>query len=277
MHSLLAVLFAVLFAGSAPAQERHVSVQLLDGETVEGAVVSMDAAALRVQVGDRVRTIDATRIRTCHFDESAAAQPEPAAPTPSATKVAQEPKRAHDDKAGQEPGKPAANKAKPAARGARGGAVPAASDVPLDVRNRSLLRARLNSLDDTYPWLQPTAPMQWLSLGLLLSIALSLTVHASAKVAGSEAATLPRSACIGIWYLVGGFMQVAAVPVSNLSIVLMLLANPAIALFLLTSLFGLTRLGAFIALAVQLGFAALGFGVLELVTAVLGSIAPPTS
>jgi hypothetical protein len=139
------------------------------------------------------------------------------------------------------------------------------------------LRSRLSSLDEAYPWLQPTAPMQWLSIGLLLAILLSLTVHGSVKVAGSEAATLPRSACLGVWYLFSTFVQVAMVPANSLTVVLMLLANPTVALFLMSSLFGLSRVGAIIALAVQLGFAVIGFGALELVTAVLGSITPTST
>lgn len=279
MRSLLVLLLAVLLAVSARGQDRHVTVQLLDGETIEGTVVSMDSAALCVQVRGQVRSIEATRIRSCRFDPPAPAeaQPEPvnpaaalAAPAAPAAKSPQEAK--------SKPAVPPQGKAKtPHAPQAAPETDPAIAAIPHDVRHRSLLRARLDSLDEAYRWLQPTAPMQWLSLGLLLAIALSLTVHASVRIVGAEAATLPRSASIGLWYLVSGFAQVAGVPANNLTIVLMLLANPTIALFLLTTLFGLTRTGALIAFAVQLGVGVLGFGVLELVTAVLGSIAPATT
>ncbi len=67
-------------------------------------------------------------------------------------------------------------------------------------------------------------------------------------------------------------LQVALVPTLQLSTFVMLIANPALALFWLRSLFDLTRGAAVIAFAVQLGFVLLGYGVLELVTALLGSI-----
>ena len=55
-------------------------------------------------------------------------------------------------------------------------------------------------------------------------------------------------------------------------VVLMLLLNTTLALFWLRALFGLSRGGTVIALLVQLGFAAVGWGVLELVTALLASV-----
>ena len=62
------------------------------------------------------------------------------------------------------------------------------------------------------------------------------------------------------------------VPVNDLSVVLMILLNSTLSLFGLVGLFGLSRSGAAVALMVQLGFAVLVFGILELVTALLGSV-----
>ena len=146
------------------------------------------------------------------------------------------------------------------------------AQVPYDLRHHSLLRHRVGQLDACYPWLQPAAPLQWLSLGFLLLVIASLTTHMSVNIAGAEGASLGRSVGLAIWYMVTGFVQLAFVPANDFTVVLMLLANPTLALFWLVGLFGLSRIAASIAFAVQLGFVALGYGVMELVTAILASI-----
>lgn len=276
MRCLLALLFAVVFAVAGRAQERHVRVQLDSGETLEGTVVAMDLASLQIRVDGEVRTIEALRIRSCRFEHPEAGQEPgqesttpPAAVTPPAAAEPAPPVAATEgaSPAAEHPAKvtwkgPLPDPVDPAA----------AEQLPHDVRHRSLLRQRLQQLDEAYPWMQPAAPMQWLSLGFLLAILLSLTVHISVNVAGAEGASLGRSIGVGLWYMVTGFVQLAGVPCNDLTVVLMLLANPTLALFWLSGLFGLTRIGATIAFAVQLGFAVLGFGVLELVTAILASV-----
>lgn len=253
-------------------------VELEGGERLQGTVVAMDLATLQIRVDGQVRTVDATRIRSCRFDES----PAPPAGAEQSAGGAETPAPASTGEAASAPapGEP------PAAPPAAGkitwkGPLPdpadpeAAAQAPHDRRHLSRWRERLHRLDEAYPWLQPTAPVQWISIGLLLTILLSLTVHASVNVAGAEGASLGRSIGVAIWYLVTCLLQVAAVPCNDFTVVLMLLANPTLALFWLSGLFGLTRLGATIAFAVQLGFAVLGYGVLELVTAILGSIGAP--
>lgn len=280
MRCLLAFLFAVAFAVAGRAQERHVRVELEGGERLQGTVVAMDLSTLQIRVDGQVHTVDATRIRSCRFDEP----PAPPAGTGEVAGVGETPAPASTGEAAAEPapGEP------PAATPAAGkitwkGPLPdpadpeAAEQAPHDRRHVSRWRQRLHRLDEAYPWLQPTAPVQWISIGLLLTILLSLTVHASVNVAGAEGASLGRSIGVAIWYLVTCLLQVAAVPCNDFTVVLMLLANPTLALFWLSGLFGLTRFGATIAFAVQLGFAVLGFGVLELVTAILGSIGAPIS
>jgi hypothetical protein len=154
--------------------------------------------------------------------------------------------------------------------------VPAAAspddELPHDVRGRSLLRARLQVIDDAYPWLVPTAPAQWISIGLLLSVSLCLVIHVSTGVSGADGVALGRSMALAAWYLITCFVQVALVPPGQLSTGVMLLANPALALFWLCTLFGLTRGGAILAFAMQLGFVVLAYGTLELVTSILGTV-----
>lgn len=298
--------FAAFFGGvlcllaSAAAQERHATVTTLAGRTVAGRVVAMNLEAIELEVDGATIRIPATDMRSCRF---APAGEQPAGEQPAG--------ESHGDDvpadvppAVQEPtGGSAAAAAGPAGAGAGGTTAPdpaappparkspqvswtrplpdpvdptSTASLPFDLRHRSLLRARIAALDEAYPWLAPAAPTQWLSLGLLLLVAMGLVVHLSVHVAGAEAPRLGRSVGLGVWYLLTGALQVAAVPVHDLSITLMLLGNTAVSLFWLCALFGLPRFGAIVAVLVQLGFAVLVYGVLELVTALLGSVGVTT-
>ncbi len=267
MLRLLAVVVALLLAAGGTAQERQVRVQLDDGETVVGTVVAMDLATLQVRVGEQVRTFDAEHIRSCRFGRAGEEMPPEVETTEPATVRAPDPPNA-----AAAPGTtritwqgPLQDPVDPTA----------AQQPPHDLRHRSRLRARLTALDERYPWLAPTEPAQWISLGLLLTILTSLTVYHSVRIAGAEGASLGRGMLVAGWYLITGALQVAAVPGNDLAIVLVLLANPTCALFWLSALFGMTRVGASVAFAIQLGVGVLVFGVLELVTALLGSIGTP--
>ncbi len=162
-----------------------------------------------------------------------------------------------------------APKAKPPVRRT---ALPLGDDEPPQVRLRSRLRERLELLDHRYPWLVPAVPTQWISISLLLFAFLSLVVHLSTKVVGCEAASFGRSMGVSLWYMLTGFLQVAMVPVSDMSVAIMLIANTALALFWLRNLFALSRGGTVVALAVQLGFGVLAFGILELVNVLLATV-----
>lgn len=261
MRWFLGFVFTVVLAVAGRGQERHVQVQLEGGETVAGIVLAMDLATLRIQVGDQVRTIDATQIRHCRFEEVAppaapAGEMAPAAPPaaePAAPRPAVKPAVVADDPLGED-------------------VEAAANHAPAPGPGPGLWRSRMQRLDAAFPWLHPMAPQQWISLGLLVLILSSLAIHGSVRVAGAEAASFGRSFGLGIWYLATGAIQVATIPSNHFTAVLMLLANPTLALFWLTGLFGLTRVGASVAFAVQLGFVALAYGILELVTAILASI-----
>ncbi len=259
------LLLLVLCAGHVRAQELHAHIELDGGEVVEGPVVRMDLKSIEIRVGDMVRSLETSRIRLSRF--------QPATPAP-----------------GVAPQKPLADVVPPVANEPKKGPritwtepLPAPLDtespdaVPVDLRHASLWRLRLQSIDEVYPWLSPTSPHQWVSLGLLLLVAGSLVVHLSVRVAGTEAASFARSLGISAWYLVTGVAQMATVPCNDFTVVLMLLVNPTIALFWMREFFGMPRIGALIAFAVQVGFVALGFGVLHLIDAVLGSIGMTTA
>lgn len=210
---------------------------------------------------------EATRIRSCPFDGGAAAETQGMVGTATESSFAAAPAKvtAQQDPAPAAPAAPKAKWQRPP------DPVDPGAEPPHDLR-RPLLRQRLDELDERYPWLAPAAPSQWLSLGLLLAILLVITVHVSARVAGAEHPSVGRSGAVAMWYLLTTLLQVAAVPVNDLAVCLMLLGNTTLALFWLRGLFGLTRIGALIAFAVQLGFVVIGYGALELVDSLLGSI-----
>ncbi len=266
------LLFLVVGA-LAPAQDREATVELDDGKVVVGRVLAMDLHTLQLQVDEAIVAVEAARIRSCRFrpiEPDAADVPGEGARAPTAA-------GGDGSAAGSADGQ-ADDLAVPARpritwRGPLQDPVDpeAAAQLPHDLRI-SRLRGRLEALDQAYPWLAPTAPAQWFSLGLILAIGATLVVQLSVRVAGSEIPSLGRCFGVAAWYLLTTLLQVAGVAVNDLTVVLMLLANTSLALFWLVALFDLPRLNALIAFAIQLGFVGLGWGVLELITAVLGSI-----
>ena len=272
MTRFLTLLFVLWVACLAPAQERRATVQLDDGKVLTGTVLAMDLTTLQMQVGHEVMTLPATRIKSCRFDIEEGGE---AAASPTATApITNEPREADPEPVATPEVEKAA--ARPRITWKRPLPDPvdpeAAAELPHDERRQSRLRARIEALDRAYPWLEPTAPPQWISLGLLLAIASTLVVHLSVRFAGAEASGLGRCFGLTAWYMLTGFLQLAMVPVNDLSVTLMLLANTTMALFWVGALFALPRVNALIAFAIQLGFVALGYGVLELVTALLASV-----
>lgn len=278
---LLAAIAAALLAVASPAQERHSTARLVGGEVVAGRVLSFDERWLKLFVDGRVRTIDARKVLTVELAPAAADVPaandapttatatDPADP---ATELA--PPAPAADLPALAPSAPMGETKQPPTRTLPDPVVPGdPASVPVDLRLRTLLQARLEVVDARYPWLQPTLPVQWASYGLLLWIACAFAVRASARICGAEAAPMGRSASIAAWYLATVAAQVAYVPDEDFATTVVLLANPAVALFLLRRAYGLTRVGASLAFAVQLGFAVVAFGALELVTSALAAVA----
>jgi hypothetical protein len=278
MRAFLAGLLVLLTTVCGRAQQRHATVTLDDGKVLEGTVVAMDLASLQISIDGVVQTLSAARIQSCHFVDAASAAPaellSPAESAGSASVAVAQPAVASPS--AQEP----ESRRKPAATTTLSfDEVPGADvdpeSVPHDLRHRTLLESRLEALDEAYPWLCPTAPVQWGSLGFLLFTLMTLVVHVGTKVCGAEFPSLGRCMLITLWYLVSGVVQVAFVPVLHVTTVAMLIGNSAMALFCLCSLFGMTRGAAVLAFAVQLGFVLLGYGVLQLVDALLKSVGSP--
>lgn len=270
MRLLLAVLVLLLSTAFGRAQQRQAVVQLDDGRVLQGLVVAMDLVNLQLSIDGEVLTLPAARIQSCRFETP----PEPVAEveTPSESVPAQP--------MGESKGRRSSN----VGRGSGAGRTPqepvevlaaAALDpdsAPHDLRHRSLWRVRIEALDEAYPWLCPTAPSQWFSLGFLLFTLMTLVVHLSTKVSGADQVSLGRCMVITGWYMVTGLLQFALVPTLDVATVAMLIGNTAMALFWLRSLFGLTRGAAVVGFAVQLGFLLLGYGVLQLADSLLKSV-----
>jgi hypothetical protein len=283
---LLAAVAAAVLAVVLPAQERHACARLDDGTQCEGRVVAMDDRWLKLLVDGRVRTFDARKVREVRFVQPAIAAPAQAEAGAAATSHdAAGREDAHTNPASAplgdaseaEPPVPASPlvETRPPATAHPGPSVwteePAVAPA---AGHRTLLQERLAQVDARYPWLHPTLPVQWGSYAVLLWVLCTFAIRASAGICGAEAAPAGRSAAIAVGYLAAAAAQVAYAPSDDFARTTMLLANPAVALFVLRRAYGLTRIGATLAFAVQLGFAALGFGALELVESTLGAVAP---
>lgn len=286
---LLAAIAAAVLAVAVPAQERHACARLDDGTQCEGRVVAMDERWLKLLVDGRVRTFDARKVREVRFVEPSRGEAAAAAPgsEPGLASTSR-------DESGHA-GDPASAAGLPGDEPARGPHMaatplvetrPATSSPPAPAvweeepagapaaSNRTLLQARLALVDARYPWLHPTLPVQWGSYAVLLWVLCTLAIRASAGICGAEAAPVGRSAAIAVGYLAAAAAQAAYVPGDDLARTTMLLANPAVALFVLRRAYGLTRIGATLAFAAQIGFVAIAFGALELIDSTLGAVSP---
>jgi hypothetical protein len=249
----------------AVAQQRHATVQLEDGRTLDGVVLSMDLSQLQLEVGGVVQTLATAQIRSCRFREvgsAAAAPPEGGAAEADAGALPAVPPTP------RRPGWVTLEEPQEVLRAAQFD--PEAQ--PLDLRRRSLFRQRLEAIDEAYPWLCPAAPSQWASLGLSLFTLLTLVIYFSVKITGQELASMPRSMVLTVWYLLTGALQFGLVPALDIATVAILFGNTAFALFWLRALFGITRGAALLAYVVQVGCIVLGLGVLELADSILRSI-----
>lgn len=296
----LRIAAVVLFlAALLPAQERAATVVLNDGQVLEGTVLEIQLGSMRMRVGDEVFTIATADVQSCRFAEPPASgadgeaqgeaqggaqepasnaqgqQPAPAAPQgEGAPAPAPAGEVAAPPRAGETAPSAAAPRTQPTNRPVPAKPRAAVADQPAVKRPRSHAAARLEAIGEVYPWLVPSEPTQWISIGLLVFACLSLVVHLSVCVVGAESASFGRSMALALWYELTGLLQFALVPPVHVATFSMLIGNTALALFWLRQLFAVSRGGAVVAFAVQLGFAVLGYGVLELVTSLLASIDP---
>lgn len=225
----------------------------------------MALGSLQLAIGGEIVTLEAKDIKKCVItsDEQASAAA-PGASGEGEPAASQEPKPA-----GQAPPHVVLVQTPPSAEDAGSGDP---EQLPHDVRHRSLVKQRLAALDAAYPWLCPTETTQWWSLGALLFSLLSLFIYGSVKIAGTECASFGRSVGLSLVYLGVAAVQFAFVPINDLATFALLFGDTALVLFLVRSAFGLPRLNAVLALAVQVGFLVVAFGVLQLVDSLLRSV-----
>lgn len=249
------------------------AVVLEDGREFSGKVVSLDLESLQIAVGDQIVTLQTKDIKKYVYTDGDKAKPAATAAEPAAAAPAEQ---SHEPAAPTPAAAPAPARAAQApvrapAAGEGAGQVES-EELPLDIRNQSRLKRRIAALDAVYPWLCPADPAQWASLGILLFAVLSLIVHGSVVIAGAETASFGRSMGLAVVYLVAAFGQVALVPSTDVAVFSMLFGNSAVVMFALRALFGLPRGNAFVAFAVQAGFSAVAFGILQLVDSLLRSV-----
>ncbi|MBL9078880.1 MAG: hypothetical protein JNL08_15345 [Planctomycetes bacterium] len=268
MFRLVATLLVLLTGAMLRAQERPATIELADGQVLQGTLTALGLDALQVRIGQEVRTVPAEQVRAVRFLPAVVPPAPPAAPAGEAAPAVPAKGGENGKSAPPLPAK-APTRVPPQEPAAAAADEPAQQGPP-----RSRLRQRLDAIDEAYPWLVPDAPTQWISCGLLLFAFLSFLVHASVHVIGTESPGFGRSMALALWYELTGFLQMALVPSVHVATFAMLIGNTALALFWLRSLFGVTRGSAVVAFVVQLGFVVLGYGVLELVTSLLASIEP---
>jgi len=248
----------VLLAALGRAQERTASVVRTDGTQLSGRVVEIGLQTLQIAVDGKVVTIDTKDIRSCTFEAVGEAvngsEPEHnGATTP----------REIGNTGGQR------NAGGVVAREYRKSGGREGVTRAYDVRYNSLLGARLARLDATYPWLAPTSPHQWLSIGLLLFALLSLVVYGSVRVAGGEMVSFPRSMLLAVIALGAAFGQFVFLPCEGAMLTAALVGNVVWPLLVLKALFDLPGGTVFVAFGVQIGCVGVGWGVVQLVDYVL--------
>ncbi len=250
MRSLLMTLALVLVATVGLAQERKASLVLEDGSRVSGPVVHLDQQQIVLRIGGDERAYRTEQIDRCVFERILDEQEGSAAGEVSAG-----------------PGSRAAGPGRPG----HGGEDPDAVSVVAQ-RGQRLWNARMHAFDHRFPWLVPAAPVQWVSLGILLFALLSLAVHCSARLVVREQQGFGRGTLIGFSYVLFGLAQVALLPATPAAYALASLANVLLALLLYRVAYGLRLGGGMLALALLLVQAGLGYGALVLVDTTLRSI-----
>ncbi|MBK8100649.1 MAG: hypothetical protein IPK26_26470 [Planctomycetes bacterium] len=296
MPRWLLLMLWCLLALPAVAQDRIAKVELEDGRVLQGRVVAMDIAGMRIEVDGLEVAIDARTIRVCTFttvgeppaEESGqesgesgnpgsatgsdpGTAPEVTAPPSSGdateggtTGTGGEPEPESADQAGT--GKPPKSSARTRVRRPPPEPPAGAKD------RRSPGRRRLEALDRAYPWLAPEQPVQWFSLGLTLFALLSLCVHGSARIALSENLLFGRSCWLAAWILVSTILQVAILPSATPVLVTAALLDLGIAWALFRWLFGLGVGTGILAVGVLGMFVGAGFCILQVIDMLLLSI-----
>ncbi|GAB4141184.1 MAG: hypothetical protein Fur0037_07940 [Planctomycetota bacterium] len=141
----------------------------------------------------------------------------------------------------------------------------------------SLLGARLRDLDRRYPWLSPTQPAQWVSLGVMLFVFASFAFFFSTQLVGSEVGSFARAVGCSVLGMLVAAVEVAIVPSSPPILAAVLVADLLLLLPVLRVSFELSLGSALLAVLFLLIFAGAAFGILEAVDKILLSMGTPAT
>jgi hypothetical protein len=157
--------------------------------------------------------------------------------------------------------------------GQKGGSGTAAGDDggASGIHRYLFLMPRLKLIEQRFPWLRPTAPMQWMSIAVMLFVFAAFSLHIATRVVGAEAA-FRQSAFLAIWVCIATIAQVAFVPMNGAALLAMVLGNGLALIIMLRLMFGLSFPAACMAIVVLLIETAVGYGIVELIDATLLSI-----
>lgn len=253
MGSLLRLLTAILLLGILlPAQVRHVRLELEDGRKVSGRVIALDEKQIVVEINGGEVVFTTAQVRSARFEVVAEPEPDPAAVEPQ-TPVAGS-------------GKTPKNTPPPRPRSEQRKATP----------GRDLLLYRLEQMDRMYPWLAPSDKIQGISLGVLLLALLALALHLSVKLVATDPPSFARSMGLSSLLLVLVAAEAALVPDGPQAVPLALGVNALLAALGVKAFHRVSLLSACAALLMFAVQVLLGYGVLELIDAMLRSVGHTT-
>lgn len=242
MRSLIVLLLWLSLAPTLLAQDRRATVTLEDGRTLVGRVVDMDIDRLTLEIDGKEQTFASTQLRKCKIEvlERPKPPPEP------------EPEIVFEEGVGV-------------------ASVPIAANVPEPLRG-SLFGRRLQALDRRYPWLAPTEPLQWISLGISLFVFAAFMLYFASRLAGTEVTGFGRSTGLAVLLLLAGLVQVALVPMNGPGLFGMLLVNTVVWVALLRLTYELAVPAASICYVLMLVFSGVGYALLEAIDTLLLSM-----
>lgn len=182
MRAFLVMLIG-LFCAPAAAQQRIVTFVLDDGLRIEGPVIEFDAKKIVVEVGGEPRAYPTERMRECRFRVVQESEAPAEAPAPIVE-----------------------SKRPVATRNSKSRVV-----APNPVGRTTPWRQRTFELQERYPWLVPTEPYQWVSLGVTLFALLALFSHFAAKLSGADQPGFGRAMGLAFTLLLAMFLDFALV------------------------------------------------------------------
>lgn len=260
MHPLLRIVSAlVLLACVAAAQVRNVRLKLENGRTVAGRVLHLDQEQIVVEVDGVACTF---AVRDIQGPPEFETMPDPVVGVQPGTGTDPEPGAGERETT---PGSMPARRLPSTRRRPQASSPPAAVGLPR-------LTARLEALDQRYPWLAPADPLQWVSLGVTLLALVSLGIHLGVKLVTVDPPSFGRSLLLSLLFGLAAVVQAATLPQNDSAAVFALAVNGILAVLGIKAVHRVPMLAAFGATLLFAVFGSVGFGVIELIDTMLRSV-----